>query len=96
MKDGTSGREKAESPAGIDGDNLSGIKTEGQGICAEPHPRVEKSLAQVGPASAVVKEAVRSPGRGRPPRRTALPTILPTEGEDLLDWYDHLWRNRWP
>lgn len=96
MKDGTSGREKGKSPAGIDRDNPSGIETEGRGPRADPHSRVEKSVAHVGPAPAVVKGAGRSPGRGRPAWRAALPAILPTEGEDLLDWYDHLWRNRWP
>ncbi len=96
MKARSSGREKAQSPAWFDREDPLGIETEGQGICAEPHPRVEKSAAQVGPAPAVVEGAGRSAGRGRPARPVELPAIHPTEGEDLLDWYDHLWRNRWP
>jgi len=96
MKAGASGREKAESPAWIGQEDPSGIETEGQRICPEPHRQVEKSVPQVGPASTVVEGAGRSARRGRPAQLAALRVTHTTEGEDLLDWYDHLWRNRWP
>jgi hypothetical protein len=96
MKPRSSGREKAESPARSGREDPSGIETEGQGICPEPHRQVEKSVPQVGPASTVVEGIGRSARRGRPARLAAVRATHPTEGEDLLDWYDHLWRNRWP
>jgi hypothetical protein len=96
MKVESPDREKAESPAWIGGEDPSGIETEGQGVCPEPHRQVETEGAQVEPASAVVKRAGGSAGTGRPARPAGLRAIHSTEGEDLLDWYDHLWRNRWP
>ena len=96
MKAGSSGREQAESPARIGREDPPGIETEGQRISPEPHLQTEKSVAQAGPALTVVKGAGRSARRGKPARLAELRATQPTEGEDLLDWYDHLWRNRWP